>query len=431
MFHLGVSGVVLAALLLTIVSVARTTVRWSSSSRRRCSPSSRRGSRGWSPGTVPEGPPGPRAVRRRPARSSSEQGPGPAATTSCRIGSVRCDVVVDRTLDRVEIEGYKSIRRCDLKFRPLNVLVGPNGAGKSNFVGAFGLLGAIVRGRLQVSVAEAGGAAPMFFGDPARTEHIRLHLDFGVNGYEAELGTAPTIRCSLQESIAVSWGLKGDPRGKSRRGWCGVPSPVCELRSRPVQFYCYNIMSGWGTYQFHDTSRTAALKRKQKVDDNIRLRENASNLAPFLFRLKQSDQDSYRRIVSTVRLVAPFLEDFVLIPDRINPEVIQLEWRHVAIDAYFDARALSDGTLRFICLATLLLQPDPPSVIVIDEPELGLHPFAITQLADLFRAVTTQDRQILVSTQSVTLLNQLNPQDVIVTEQKAARRSSSGWILTG
>ena len=86
--------------------------------------------------------------------------------------------------------------------------------------------------------------------------------------------------------------------------------------------------------------------------------------------------------------------------------------------SYFDARVLSDGTLRFICLATLLLQPDPPSLIVIDEPELGLHPFAITQLADLFRAVTAHDRQLLVSTQSVTLLNQLDPQDIVVTEQR-------------
>ena len=324
---------------------------------------------------------------------------------------------MERTLDRVEIEGYKSIRQCNLELRPLNVLVGPNGAGKSNFVGAFGLLGAIVRGRLQVSVAESGGAAPLFFGDPASTERIRLHMDFGVNGYEAELGYGANDQLFFASERCF---FEGDWKGHTEPlGGGGAESRLASgAPLSPVQFYCYNIMLGWGAYHFHDTSRTAAVKRKQKVDDNTRLRENASNLAPFLFRLQQSDEESYRRIVSTVRLVAPFFEDFVLAPDRIHPDVIQLEWRHAEIDAYFDARSLSDGTLRFICLATLLLQPDPPSLIVVDEPELGLHPFAITQLADLFRAVTAHDRQLLVSTQSVTLLNQLDPQDIIVTEQR-------------
>ncbi len=325
---------------------------------------------------------------------------------------------MERTLDRVVIEGYKSIRECRLELRPLNVLVGPNGAGKSNFVGAFGLLGAIVRGRLQVTVAEAGGAAPMFFGDPARTERIRLRLDFGVNGYEVELGYGANDQLFFaRERCTFQGDWKGDHANFLGAGGAESRLPAA-AEERSVPFYCYNIMLGWGTYHFHDTGRTAAMKRKQKVDDNMRLRENASNLAPFLYRLQQSDLDSYRRIVSTIRLVAPFLEDFVLVPDRINSDVIQLEWRHSEIDAYFDARSLSDGTLRFICLATLLLQPDPPSLIVIDEPELGLHPFAITQLADLFRAVTTQDRQLLVSTQSVTLLNQLDPQDIVVTEQR-------------
>jgi predicted ATPase len=140
-------------------------------------------------------------------------------------------------------------------------------------------------------------------------------------------------------------------------------------------------------------------------------------LSAFLYRLREMKADNYRNIVDAVRLVAPFFHDFNLRPDRLNPRKIRLEWQEVGSDSYFDAHALSDGTLRFVCLATLLLQPVPPTTILIDEPELGLHPYAITVLAELFRA-TAHRAQLLVSTQSVTLVNQLEPQDVIVAERR-------------
>jgi predicted ATPase len=192
----------------------------------------------------------------------------------------------------------------------------------------------------------------------------------------------------------------------------------------PVPRYCLDAMRSWQVFHFHDTSAQAGAKQKQPLDDNDLLRFDGSNIAPFLYRLKTVEPDHYRRIVESIRLVAPFFHDFDLRPDRLNPDRIQLEWRQVGSDQYFNAHSLSDGTLRFICLSTLLLQPEPPSVVVIDEPELGLHPFAITQLADMFRATATS-HQLIVSTQSVTLLNQLDAEDVIVTEQRDGSSSFS------
>jgi len=173
-------------------------------------------------------------------------------------------------------------------------------------------------------------------------------------------------------------------------------------------------MRTWRRFHFHDTGASALAKHK--LEDNRVLRAEGDNLAPFLFAQKTVAPGAYRRIVEAVRAVAPFFDDFVLTPDAINPAVIQLAWRHRADDALFTADSLSDGTLRFICLATLLLQPELPSLIVIDEPDLGLHPFAITQLAALVRAAASKT-QIVLATQSVTLLDQFDAGDVIVAER--------------
>ena len=101
----------------------------------------------------------------------------------------------------------------------------------------------------------------------------------------------------------------------------------------------------------------------------------------------------------------------------MNPEKIRLEWEEHGSDTFFDTSALSDGTLRFICLATLLLQPNLPSVVLIDEPELGLHPAAIHVLAGMLQSASTRT-QLLVATQSVTLVNQFELDEVWVVDRK-------------
>lgn len=321
-----------------------------------------------------------------------------------------------RHLDRIEIEGYKSIAACDLALRPLNVLVGPNGAGKSNFISVFGLLGAMVNGSLQLAVARGGGASTVLHGGPKQTPRLRLHTYFGANQYEAEL--VPGANDDLIFEHETCYFIRSDETPWSTR--IGSGSRESNLRQaateRAVPWYCLDAMRSWRVFHFHDTSAQAGAKQKQPLEDNAALRADASNVAPFLFRLREAHPDHYRRIVDSIRMVAPFFEDFNLSPDRLNADRIQLEWRQVGSDQYFNAHALSDGTLRFVCLSTLLLQPDPPPVVVIDEPELGLHPYAITQLGDMFRALSKQ-HQLIVSTQSVTLLNQVDPEDVIVTEQ--------------
>jgi predicted ATPase len=159
------------------------------------------------------------------------------------------------------------------------------------------------------------------------------------------------------------------------------------------------------------------VKQTGDVDDNRRLNTDASNLAAFLHRLQQKSPGHFQNIEDTIRQIAPFFEGFQLKPSELNPDKIRLEWREKGSETYFNAHALSDGTLRFMCLATLLLQPLMPNVILLDEPELGLHPAAISLLADLLESAA-QRTQILVATQSVTLVNQFTPASVWVVERE-------------
>jgi len=322
-----------------------------------------------------------------------------------------------RALDRIRIEGFKSIKQLDLQLRPLNVLIGANGAGKTNFISIFRLLNEMAELRLQRFV----GANPDRLLRHGRrvTPKFSVQLDFGQNGYEFTL--APSENQLIFDS---EWIRFNGQYGLSRRS-IGAghleskrPEQLESDRNQKIARYVVPAVKGWRVYHFHDTSDQASVKQSGAVNDNASLRPDASNLAAFLYLLQQRSLPSYQRIRDTVRLVAPFFDDFALRPDPLsNDQSIMLEWREQGSDFPFTAYQLSDGTLRFICLATVLLQPNPPATIIIDEPELGLHPFAIEVLAGLLRSVSQSgysSRQVIVSTQSVPLVNQLEAEDLIV-----------------
>jgi len=187
--------------------------------------------------------------------------------------------------------------------------------------------------------------------------------------------------------------------------------------SKSVSDSLIKALKLWKIYHFHETSSTAAVKQYCHINNNRKLEFDAGNLAEFLYKLQQTNEFSFNRIEETIKLVASYFEQFILEPNELNPEKIKLEWQQKESDNYFDAFSLSDGTLRFICLATLLLQPNPPDTLIIDEPELGLHPYAISVLASLIKAFSN-DKQIIASTQSVTLLDYFEPINLIVADKQ-------------
>ncbi len=342
-------------------------------------------------------------------------------------------------LDRIRVAGFKSIRDQEVGLESLNVLIGANGAGKSNFVGALRLLNEIVNEHLQVSVATAGGADQLLFQGRKRTEEIHLELTFGLNGYRCTL--VPTDEDSLvfKEEVVL---FRGPGFSKPYEQFLGSGQKETSLRKEKgrksrstIQTHVLEAFRSWKIYHFHDTSSSAKVKQLGHVDDNQTLRTDAGNLAAFLFLLQEKEPERYRNIVDTVRMVAPFFDDFILSPDRRNESRIRLEWRERGSDSYLGPQSLSDGTLRFLSLATLLLQAELPTTILLDEPELGLHPYAITVLTELLRAAATRT-QVVVCTQSVTLVNQLSPEEILIVDRNDGesqfRRLSedqvSGWL---
>lgn len=181
-----------------------------------------------------------------------------------------------------------------------------------------------------------------------------------------------------------------------------------------VAWHTLSILRGCRVYHFQDTTPQAPVKQAGYTSDSEALHPDARNLAAFLLRMREEHPAEHRKIVRTVQSVAPFFRDFVLTEETSGR--VSLRWRQTDSDTVFPAEALSDGTLRFICMATLLLQPNPPALLVLDEPELGLHPFAISVLAELLRSATIRS-QVLVATQSVTLLDEFELADLVVAER--------------
>ena len=312
----------------------------------------------------------------------------------------------DPAITSISIEGFKSIERIDhLPLHPINVLIGANGSGKSNFIDVFSLLRAGREDTVDTYVERSGGADRILHFGSKVTRKLSAAVTFHGGGrFELSLEVAEDDRLVVNTETTTGSIIILKP---------GKTGLLDFLRDQLDRFRVYH---------FHDTSPTAPIKRTADLHDNRHLREDGSNLAAFLYRLRRKEEESYRMIVRTVRLVAPFFEDFVLEPQALNEDKIRLEWRHRGSDAYFDASSLSDGSLRFIALATLLLQPTElkPHVILLDEPELGLHPYAITLFGSLVRQCSLK-RQVVIATQSPTLLDHFEPEDVLVADRVDGR----------
>lgn len=326
-------------------------------------------------------------------------------------------------IKQLTIEGYKSIRSMKaLRLNSLNVLIGANGVGKSNFVSYFRLLGEMLDGRLQVWTSKQGGADRVLTFGVKETSQLSSFVEFELNGYQFAL--EPTIDGGF--TFAQEQLYWAEPSDNKSGSLLGAGHDEAKLKSHHdstkgglIVDHCYNAIANWRVYHFHDTSDTAGVKRLCSLHDNEYLRIDASNLAAYLYRLKSEYADVYSQIRKTVRLAVPFFDDFVLKPIELpsGEQQLRLLWTQQDSDYALWPSQLSDGSIRFICLVTALLQPKPPSTIIIDEPELGLHPYAITLLGALLRSAS-QRMQVVISTQSVPLLNEFDIDDLIVVERE-------------
>ncbi len=331
-----------------------------------------------------------------------------------------------RIVDKIFIENFKSIKKLELELRNINILVGSNGAGKSNFISFFRMLNSFVEKEFQTYVKKEGGANSLLYFGMKNSQYIKGKVIFQRNFYEFTL--LPDIEDNLffqYEKIGFKtdknyWSeeiinnnnseskLLEKSEKRSIHGW-----------QKSKSYYVFKAMKTWRVYHFHDTSYTSPMRHPSKINDNKFFRYNASNLPSFLYLLQKNFPENFNAIERNFRKIAPFFSRFELQPDRLNPEIIRLEWKHKDSDEYFSAAHLSDGSLRMLCLLVLLLQPDEflPSTILIDEPELGLHPAAIRLFSELVK-ITAKKTQIIISTQSPLLISYFKPEDIIVVDIK-------------
>lgn len=326
-------------------------------------------------------------------------------------------------IDYLTIKGFKSIKNLEqFRLHNLNVLIGANGVGKSNFVSYFKMLGELVEKRLQNWTTKQGTADRILSFGIKETSELKSFVEFGRNGYLFSLEATVDGAFSFSSEKLYFNGPYYGPK------WINLGSGHTEAKLKEyhekangsdVANYCYDSISNWKVYHFHDTSDTAAVKRVGSLHDNDYLRTDASNLAAFLYKLKNENEETYIQIKKTITLAIPFFDDFVLKPTPLDSgeEQIRLLWRQKDSDYSLWPSQLSDGSIRFICLVTALLQPNPPSTIIIDEPELGLHPYAITLLGSLLRSASKR-MQVVVSTQSVPLVNEFEIDDLIIVDRE-------------
>ena len=315
-------------------------------------------------------------------------------------------------IEEITIEGFKSLRSVKaLELRSINVLIGANGSGKSNFLGTFSLLRAVRSDQLARFVRRRGGAERLLHYGSDRTDRISLRF-----GFQDTLCYGVRLEPAVGDQLFVEreW-VRSPEAGRVRIDGDDSEGDLAEIR----RLLDVRHFMQWRPYQFHDTGPRSPMRKTASVADNRRLRMDGGNLPAYLYLLKRKYRRDYRRIRDVVRLVAPFFRDFILQPDELNDDTIRLEWEHSHTDDYFDTDDMSDGTLRFVALATLLRQPVArrPDVILLDEPELGLHPYAISLLAEMIHEAA-EDSQVILATQSSRLVDEFDPDDVLVADRR-------------
>lgn len=374
-------------------------------------------------------------------------------------------------LTSLHIAGFKSIdanQGQTITLGDITVLLGVNGSGKSNLLSFFSLLQALATGKLDSYVGRYGVNRLLHYGTK-QTQVLKFQLKFddgALNIYQPKLTLSVPDRlqfegelvasdpCKLQfEDELIEFGQHPPMEGvpfipryhKTENQNCISEYYHLHANNRHeaglledknvTGIGIRNFLKNIRSYQFHDTSETAKIKDRCYIDDCAFLYSDAGNLAAFLRRLKITPEYKkyYQRIVSFIRSIMPQFGDFDLEPLPGNKDYIRLNWRDVSGGEYlFDSHQLSDGTLRFMALTTLLLQPPDlmPTLIILDEPELGLHPAAISAFAAMVN-LASEHCQLLLATQSTRLVDEFEADNLIIAVQDKSKRASVYRRLKG
>ena len=314
-------------------------------------------------------------------------------------------------MDYIEIKGYKSIKNQKIDFKNINILIGANGSGKSNFISFFEFLNRLYNRNLQEYISLKGGENKILFEGKEVTDEIYFKAEFdnGQNGYSATIKTGEDSLIFTDERLFFNRDDGKDISNYEKEARLKITD---NYRAK----YIIKYLNGFRKYHFHDTGVKSPFTQMSHIENDIYyLYENGENLASFLYNIQRENPKVYTRIISTIQSVAPYFSDFFFQPNKEN--YMRLQWKDKFSNIIYGVNDLSDGTIRFIALTTLFMQPDLPATIIIDEPELGLHPAAISKLAGLIKSVSAKNCQVILATQSTDLISHFIPEDILTVDQ--------------
>ena len=337
-------------------------------------------------------------------------------------------------IERVHVQGFRSLADVELAGLPrAAVLIGANGAGKSNFIRFFEMLSWMLKARrLDEFVQKQGGADDQLYGGnrttPRMEAELSIRTDVGRNDYRFALSHAHPdrlffveegFRFSREDQLSKApWQYleSGGQEAEIVRAAQSGTQPGINVKTASVVVH---LLRDCAVYQFHDTSDESNFKKRWQVDDNDYIRSHGGNLAAVLLRLEREDLDRYELICEQIGRVLPGFDRFEL---EESFEKVPLRWKARGTGKTFGAHLTSDGSLRFFALVTLLNLPAEmlPSVLLLDEPELGLHPAAITLVGGMIRSLS-EERQIIVATQSPLLVDAFDVEEIFVLELREGR----------
>lgn len=318
-------------------------------------------------------------------------------------------------MDSISVKGYKSFKDITVSLNRINILIGSNGAGKSNFLSLFELLGNAYDGFLARSVAISGGVDKFFYKGRKETDRISIDVREGKNSYVLDLMESDGTLIVENEKLGYS-SNPGKYTYKTISNY-KTETNLKDYNGAVSGDYIQQYMSQIKKFHFHDTGRTSPFTGESNiVNDSYMLYSQGGNLAAFLYGIKNNNSMVYRRIVRVIQSVAPFFHDFYLMPNESGG--VRLQWKDKFSEMIYGPNDLSDGTVRFIALTVLFMQPELPKVIVIDEPELGLHPVAIEKLAGLIKSAANRGTQVIAATQNAELISNFQPDDILTVDQR-------------
>jgi predicted ATPase len=317
-------------------------------------------------------------------------------------------------IQQIDLKGFKSIKDQSMPLTSINVFIGANGAGKSNLISFFSLLKRLTSNNLQRYVGQSGGADDLLYYSSKNTREIFCKL--AIRSEQCDLKYAFTLSYASRGTLLINNETlyKGNTIIAEQKAMLQESDIADKKEFEPIKHYIDKM----GYYQFRDASETSRIKQQINIDDNSYLKSDGANLSAYLYMLKQVYPEYYHRIIRYIQMIMPFFDTFILEKEKLNPNKIMLKWKEKNSDLVFYPHQLSDGSLRIMILITLLLLPEQemPSLIILDEPEPGVHSSGIEIIASLIQQASLHS-QIILATQSSELLDFFEVNDVVVVNR--------------